>query len=83
MLLKPQKTMSPSKIAKNIPLRMEREVMSDEILRNKEEDTKDKTIDILKKIKREKMLPPINMNLQSIDKEGSLNSLFNSTKKEN
>ena len=62
---------------------MEREVMSDEILRNKEEDAKDKTIDILKKIKREKMLPPINMNLQSVDKEGSLNSLFNSTKKEN
>jgi hypothetical protein len=29
------------------------------------------------------MLPPINVNLQHADREGSLDSLFNSTKKEN
>lgn len=28
------------------------------------------------------MLPPINVNLQTADREGSLDSLFNSSKKE-
>ena len=66
MLLKPQ-TMMSSEIAKNIPIRMERDAMSDEIMRDSEE-AKDKTMDILRKIKREKMLPPINMNLHNVDK---------------
>ncbi|MCB0370930.1 MAG: hypothetical protein KDD45_16285 [Bdellovibrionales bacterium] len=36
----------------------------------------------MKKIKKEKILPPINMNLQQAMEDGSMNSLFNSTKKE-
>ena len=36
---------------------------------------------MLRKIKKEKLLPPITLNLQNVD-DGSLNSLLNSTKKE-
>lgn len=36
MLLKPPKMMSPSKIPKNIPIKMEKEPMNDEFLRNKD-----------------------------------------------
>ena len=40
-------------------------------------------MELLKKIKKEKMLPPIgNTNQKNIDFEGSLDSLFNSSKKD-
>lgn len=70
--------MSPSKIAKNIPLQVEIEKPDSKgYLRREDEE---KPIDILKKIKREKLLPPINMNLEQSNQDFSLNSLFASSK---
>ena len=80
MLTKPGKMMSPSKIAKNIPLQVDIEKPDSKTYLKREEE--EKPIEILKKIKRDKILPPIHMNLQeTIENEFSVNSLFNSSKK--
>ena len=79
MLTRVEKMMSTSQIAKNIPLQVEIDKPDSKgYLRREDEE---RPIDILKKIKREKLLPPINMNLQS-DQDFSLNSLFTSSKKD-
>jgi NADH:ubiquinone oxidoreductase subunit 6 (subunit J) len=78
MLLRPKKMFSPSKIPKSIPLDFEIEPRPiEEPSRNEDYD---RTYDLLRKIKKEKLLPPITLNLQSMD-DHSLNSLLNSTKK--
>jgi hypothetical protein len=59
MLTRPEKMLSPSKLPKRIPVDLEIEPN----LMRREED-QERPIDLLRKIKREKMLPPINMNLQ-------------------
>lgn len=69
---------SPSKIAKNIPLQVQIEKPDSKTYLKR--DDEDKHLDILKKIKRQKNLPPINIQ-HTIDPEFSINSLFNSSKK--
>lgn len=81
MLLKPKKMFSPSKIPRTIPLDLEIEPQPIEYCEKRDENL-EKPIDLLKRIKKEKLLPPINLNLHNNFEDNSLNSLLNSTKKE-
>ena len=78
----PGKHISPTKIPNSIPLEFEIEPRP-YTQESRSDEGKEKVMELLKKIKKEKMLPPINSTIEKgMEGEASLDSLFNSSKKD-